>query len=733
MQDIGHKKPSSLWLLPSLCLAATVPGQGAEVIEIATNDSAMIFVAKPGAPVVFRHWGGKIDDKRALLQKGYNENLQVLPAFGGRNHANIALSLVHADGSLTTELICAGVETSVLDDNRVETIVHLKDSLYPVFVDVRFTAYKSENVITQRAVIFHREEKPLRVESIASSYIPLRANSYYLTHFHGAWGREMRVTEEKLTPGVKTIEEYRKGVQTTMSDNPSFMLSLNHPADEDAGDVYAGALAWSGNYKLTFAIDEREILHFTGGMSPFAASRILEPGKIMETPEMVLTYSDRGRGQASRNLHDWCRRYGLAHGDQPRAVLLNSWEGAYFKFDEKTLTDMMDAAAELGLEMFVLDDGWFGNKYPRDNDKAGLGDWQANKKKVPRGIGYLADYAVAKGLRFGIWIEPEMVNAKSELAERHPEWIVKSPGRAIPESRNQWLLDLSNPAVQDFVVKTFDDVLALSPNITYIKWDANRHVLSPGSEYLPADKQTHFWKDYVDGLYKVYERVRARHRRITMQLCSSGGARLDYGALKYHDEFWTSDNTNAVDRIFIQYGTNMIYPAIATAAHVSATRNHQTGMMLPLKFRFDVAMSGRLGMELQPKDIAGEERSFAKNAIQNYKLVRSIVQFGDLYRIVSPYDEGARAALAYVSKDKKQSVFFAYTLQNSARTSTFDVRLKGLDPAKNYKVAELNPKNPSGVFPGNGNTFSGDYLMKAGISLKIHRPHESVVLHLTEK
>jgi alpha-galactosidase len=720
-------------LLPLSCLAVALRGQNAEIIEIATGDSALILVAKPDAPVVFRHWGGKIDDPRALLQKGYDESLHAFPAFGGPNHANIALSLVHADGSLTTELIYAGSESRVLDGNRVETIVHLRDRLYPVSVDVCFTAHKVENVITQRAVISHRENKPLRVESIASVYIPLRAESYYLTHFHGSWGREMRVTEEKLTPGVKTIEEYRKGVQTTMSDNPSFMLSLGRPADEDFGEVYAGALAWSGNYNLTFAVDEREILHFMGGMNPFAAARILEPGETLETPAMVLTHSARGRGQASRNLHDWCRRYALAHGGQPRAVLLNSWEGAYFKFDEKTLTGMIDAAADFGLEMFVLDDGWFGNEYPRDNDRAGLGDWQVNRKKLPRGIGHLADYAVSKGLRFGIWIEPEMVNPNSELAKKHPEWVVKSPGREIPQSRHQWLLDLSNPAVQDFVVKTFDEVAALSPNITYIKWDANRPVLSVGSEYLPGDRQTHFWQDYVKGLYSVYGRIRAKHPDITLQLCSSGGARLDFGALQYHDEFWTSDNTNAADRVLIQYGANMIYPAMATASHVSASPNHQTGVVLPLKFRFDVAMSGRLGMELQPKDIAGEEQAFAKKAIQNYKLIRPVVQFGDLYRIISPYDENARAALAYVSKDKRQAVFFAYALQYHARTSTFDARLKGLDPAKNYKVAELNPKSPRGVFPGSGKTFSGDYLMKAGVSLKIHRPHESVVLHLTEE
>jgi alpha-galactosidase len=430
----------------------------------------------------------------------------------------------------------------------------------------------------------------------------------------------------------------------------------------------------------------------------------------------------------SRNFHDWARRHALAHGDRLNPVLLNSWEGAYFTFDEKTLTGMIDAAADFGIEMFVLDDGWFGNKYPRDNDKAGLGDWQVNVKKLPRGVGYLANYAVNKGIRFGIWIEPEMVNPKSELAEKHPDWVVKSGKREMPTMRNQWLLDLTNPAVQDFVVKTFDEVIALSPNISYIKWDANRHVENVGSDYLPADRQTHFWYDYVQGLYSAYERVRAKYPDIEIQLCASGGGRLDFGALKYHDEFWASDNTNALDRVFIQYGTNMIYPAQATASHVSASPNHQTGMTIPLKFRFDVAMSGRLGMELQPKDINGDDYEFAKQAIRDYKLIRPIVQMGDLYRLASPYDENGYASLMYISKDKEQSVFFAYSLKYHSRTSYFATKLKGLNLAKQYKITELNKSAGRSSFYGDGKTFSGEYLMNVGLSLRIIKPFESIAL-----
>ncbi len=739
--SIIKKLPAILLLAPALCLLAVLRAEDAAVIEVATADSSLVLVTTgTNAPVVLRHYGSKTTDTRALLAKTVRQN-QVYPAFGGVEHANLALNVIHADGSLTTELVYDGHEQRALDADRQETVVRLRDKQYPFFVELRLVAHKAANVITQRVTVSHKEPGPVRVENIASAYLPLRAGAYWLTHFHGAWGREMRVTEERLTSGGKVIEEFRKIVQATMADNPSFMLSLEHAAEEESGEVYAGTLAWSGNYKLAFTLDERETLHITAGMNPFAATRILDAGASLETPEMVLTYSARGRGQASRNLHDWARKYALYHGDQLRPILLNSWEGAYFKFDEKTLTDMMDDTAAFGIEMFVLDDGWFGNgKYARDSARAGLGDWQVNKKKLPRGIGYLADYAVSKGLRFGIWIEPEMVNPKSELAKKHPEWIVKSPGRDIPQSRNQWLLDLSNPAVQDFVAKVFDDTVALSPNITYIKWDANRPVYSVGSAWLPADRQEHFWKDYVDGLYKVYERVRAKHPHITIQLCSSGGGRVDYGALKYHDEFWASDNTNAVDRVLIQYGTNMIYPPIATGSHVSASPNHQTDMMIPLKFRFDVAMSGRLGMELQPKDLAGADRDFARKAIENYKLIRPVVQFGDLYRLYSPYNENGRAAIQYVAKDKKQAVLFAYNLYHlTSRGFSFDIKLRGLDPAKTYKVTEMNREPDRGTFANDGQLYTGEFLMNVGVSIqdsrshKNLRPQKSSVLWLVEQ
>ena len=716
-----------------------IHAQEKEIIVVQTNDLSMIFTAVKNEKVAFQYWGDRINETSAFKKKGFKRqpdsnqdtDTQLYPAYGGKYYLNPALRLTHSDGVLTTELVYSGSEKKVLDENRIETIIHLKDNLYPVIVDVRFIAFQKENIISQSVTVINEGKKNLSVENIASSYLPLHAQSYYLTHFHGTWAAEMQMTEEKLTPGVKVIES-KKGVRATQSENPSYLVSLNSPAQENSGEVYAGSLAWSGNFALSFELDESGLLNILGGINPFASTYHLQPKQKLETPEMILTYSSKGKGQITRSFHDWSRKYALAHGDKIRPIILNSWEGAYFNFDEKTITDMIDNAANFGIEMFVLDDGWFGNKYPRNGDNAGLGDWQVNLKKLPHGIGYLADHAVAKGIKFGIWIEPEMVNPESELARKHPEWVVKSGKRDILPMRNQWLLDLSNPKVQDFVFNTFDQVVSQSPNISYIKWDANRHVDNVGSDYLSKDNQTHFWYDYVKGLYSVYERIRAKYPEIEIQLCSSGGGRLDFGALKFHDEFWASDNTNPLSRIFIQYGTNTFFPAIATAAHVSTSPNHQTGQMMPLKFRFDVAMTGRLGMELQPKDIIGEEYDFAKNAIKDYKLIRPIVQFGDLYRLISPYDENGWSSLMYVSKDKKQAAFFAFSLKYHDRTTFFENKLNGLDPDKNYKVTELNIKSGQHTFNGNERIFTGEYLMKVGIGMNIGNPFESTVLLLTE-
>ena len=726
----------------SLTLAAaslSVSANENSPIRVSTDDTEMVMTVSGNGNLVHNYYGKKFKNVLPYNTKEYREQPdngagyapQAFPAYGGYVMISPALKLIHGDGSHTTHLKYVSHSVTQPEEGVTCTEVKLKDPLYDIDLTLIYTAYGKENVITQSARLTNNEGSRLTVENLASTYLPLHADSYYLTHFHGVWATEMQLVEEQLQPGIKSIES-KRGVQATQTANPAFLLSLNGPAREDAGEVYGGALAWSGNYKLTFEQDECGRMNVVGGVNDFASTYYLDNGESLTTPEMVWTFSNRGRGQVSRNLHDWIRHHSLSHSDMERPVVLNSWEGAYMDFDEKTITDMIDDAAKIGVEMFVLDDGWFGNgEYARNTDHSGLGDWQVNTQKLPRGIDYLAKHAVKKGLKFGIWIEPEMVNPKSRLAETHPEWIVKSGNRDKLQIRQQWILDLTNPEVQDFIVKTFDDVMGMSRDISYIKWDANRFVTDFGSDYLPADRQSHFWIDYTKGLYSVYDRIRQKHPDVMIQLCSSGGARLDMGALKYHDEFWTSDNTNSLDRIRIQNSTNLFYPAIATASHVSTSPNHQTGMTAPLKYRFDVAMAGRLGLELQPKHLNEEEWAFAQKAIEAYKKIRPIVQFGDLYRLKNPEDGTGWASHQYVSKDGKEAVFFAYSLKYHGRTTFFQTRLKGLDPDKQYRITELNKKDwPS--FYGDGKVFPGDYLMNEGISLGIGNNFDSTVLHIEE-
>ena len=719
-------------VLSAGAVSAAAPQQ---LIDIRTDDVSIVLAAQPGEEVYFRHFGGRIDDPAPLA--GYKSSRRAdhgtddlaYPAMGGRNFREPALRVTHADGDMNTELRYVSHSSRQLaDPNVTETVVKMTDCCQALDVELVFTAYSRENVITTHTVIRNREQGPVTLHSFYSSAVTLKAEKYLLTHLYGAWAREAQVDHTLLTHGSKSIESMRE-VRTTHTENPSFMLTLGSDAfSENCGEVIAGALAWSGNFRLNFEVDEYDALTVLAGANPNASEYRLRPGESFTTPEMIYTHSMRGAGGASRNLHDWGRNYGVYHAERVVPTLLNSWEGAYFDFDAKVLKQMIDDAASMGLEMFVLDDGWFGNKYPRNAANAGLGDWQVNRKKLPAGIDDIASYAHRKGLKFGIWIEPEMVNPKSELAEKHPDWIVRPPKREAPETRKQWLLDLSNPAVQDFVFEVFDNTMKLSDKIDYIKWDANRNANNVGSAYLPADEQSRFWIDYAQGFYRVMERIRAKYPDVLIQACASGGGRVEYGALKYFDEVWTSDNTEALSRARIQYGTSLFYPAVVMGSHVSATPNHQTGNITPIKFRFDMACAGRLGMELQPRQMTDEERQFARRAIASYKEYRDIVMQGDLYRIGSPYDESGCYGVLYVSKDKRQAVLFAYSLRYQGRSLIQKFRLDGLDPKAGYAVRELNVDKPRFWF--DGKTLSGELLMNAGINPHLSKIYDSAVFIL---
>ena len=718
------KKPAHPPVMP--------PSVERQVVSIETENTSLVFLVKENGQVHTQHYGARLSQPEAYLEAALSEEDYnscdglAYPATGGRFIGEPALQVKYADGTHNTELYFTGVSSEEREGCRVTT-VSLKDYVTELSVKLVFEAYPKEDIILSHTEILNGGKLPVELLNYASSSLYVDADEYLLTHFWGAWAADMQLEHEVLGHDTKVIES-RRGVQATQGNNPSFLLSLGtREFSETSGEVIAGALAWSGNFRLSFDRDNGGRLNILAGISPFASAYPLAAGATFVTPDMIYTWSGEGAGKASRNLHRWARKYSVYDGGKVNPTLLNSWEGAYFNFTTETLLRMMDDAASMGLEMFVLDDGWFGNKYPRNGDDAGLGDWEVNSAKLPEGIDYLASYAHSKGLKFGIWIEPEMVNPRSELAQKHPEWVVQSSGREIYQGRNQWVLDLSNPAVEDFVFGIFDRTMQLAPGIDYIKWDCNRVIQSFGSTYL-GTAQDKFYVDYCQGLYNVMRRIREKYPRVLVQCCSSGGGRVDYGSLRYCNEIWTSDNTDARSRAFIQYGTSLVYPACVMASHVSTVPNHQTGNVTPLKFRFDMACAGRLGMELQPKNLSAGERALADRCIRSYKEYRDLVFTGDLYRLASPY-ESHYYGLMYVSQDKSRAVVFTYCLDYEPRTVGGKVfRLQGLDPSRSYRVVEQNTDSPS--WWGHEKCFKGDFLMGGAFNPRLPRIYSSAVFVL---
>lgn len=714
-------------LIIALLFSSTIYKISAQVIHIKTEKTSLVYgVYDQKLKQV--HFGKFLSATTGIddLSTKFDE---IYPSFGNGSSNEIALIVNHDDGTMATDLIYDSHNQNS-ENNIQTTTIKLKDKKKPFFVELHFKAYQTENVIEQWVTIHHQEKKPVRLEQFASAALGFKAESYYLTHFYGSWAQEMQLAEEKLTNGIKLIET-KRGVRSTEYENPSFVLALNQKASDFNGEVIMGALAWSGNFRLSFQIEDKEYCQLTAGINPFASDYKLLPNEKFTTPRMIYTYSSTGKNQGSINLHRWARKYNLQDGDEVRPIVLNSWEGAYFKFNAAKLKSMMDGAAQMGVEMFVLDDGWFGNKYPRNSDKAGLGDWQVNKKKLPKGISDLIDHAESKGLKFGIWVEPEMVNPKSELAENHPEWIIqRKNNRTQLLERSQLLLDLSNPKVQDFVFGVVDDVLTDNPRIAYVKWDANRHIQNFGSTYLDNDKQSHLWIDYTKGLESVLARLNIKYPDVIFQACASGGGRVDYGALKYTHEYWASDDTDPLERLFIQWGSNHIYPAIATGAHITKSPNHQTSRTTPLKFRCDMAFAGRLGLELSPDILSDKDVDFVKQVLKTYKANREIIQFGDLYRLYSPYDSDGYAAISYVTPEKDKAIVMAYSHEFHRRDERALIRFQGLLDDAVYKVTELNQKAKRSKVKEVGKEISGALLMNRGLLMDMKKPYESVVLKL---
>ena len=724
-------KPKNPLLLP-LCFLAVLFSFGlnlygapseSRLITISTAHSALqLFVADDGR--LYQLGYGKPSDPSLPAKTLAREN-EFYPPSGDGFILEPALQATHADGNTSTELIWQQHTTTELDTNVALTRIELKDPSYPFFATLNFKTYRAEDLIQQWVEVHHQENGWVTLYRFASSGILLpKANTYWLTHFHGDWADEAQWIEEPLTSGMKVLDS-KIGVRAHQYRTPSFMLSLNQPAEEESGEVFAGSLGWSGSFQLAFEVDMHNRLRGLTGINPFGSQYRLASGQTFETPMMLWSWSDRGKGQLSRNFHRWARRYGIRDGDKPRPVLLNNWEATGFNFNENRIVSLFDGAKELGTETFLLDDGWFGNRHPRNDDHAGLGDWQVNTNKLPHGLSFLANEANKRGVNFGIWLEPEMVNPKSDLFERHPEWAVAQPHRDPILGRNQRVLDLSRPEVREFTWKVIDDTLGPNRAISYVKWDCNCYITQPGSTWLKPEDQTHLLIDYQRSLYDVMGRMAAHYPQVMVMLCSGGAGRLDYGALKYFHAFWPSDNTDPARRIFIQWGFSHFFPANTFAAHVTRMGNR------PLKFALDVGMSGAMGLDLDVGKLMADDRQLIARAVALYKdRLRPIVQQGDLYRLESPYQQ-PRATLDFVSADLSQAVLFVYQLKETDGSS---VKLRGLDPARRYRVQEVNLQ-PGQIskLAKDGQIIDGATLMRDGLDSPCRAPLTSALIELTSE
>ncbi len=628
-----------------------------------------------------------------------------------------ALEAVHADGNTSTALIYDGlVRTNESADIEV-TRVHLHDPSYPFEVTLCFRAYRNNDVLEQWTEIQHQEPGPVTLHRMASSALLLSTNAY-LTHFFGDWAKEMLAPiTEQITPGIKVLDS-KIGVRASQFQNPNFVLSLDGKASETEGMVLAGSLAWSGSFQCAFDNNGRGIRALCG-VNPFESDYRLKPNETFTTPKMIWAWSSHGLGDMSRKFHAWARDFGMRDGHKPRTVLLNNWEATGFDFDFDRIAALFQPAKEIGTELFLLDDGWFGNKYPRTNDLAGLGDWQPNRKRLPDGLAPLAAAAVKQGIQFGIWMEPEMVNPRSELFEQHPDWVIRQPKRELELQRHQLVLDLTRPEVQDFEWQTIKSILSV-PDITYAKWDCNRYLTQPGSSYLGPGNQDELWIDYVQALYALMDKTVKAFPNTELMLCSGGGGRADYGALKYFHEFWPSDNTDPVARVHMQWDYSYFFPCMALASHVTHWGKR------PMHFACSVAMSARFGMDLDLTKLPAQDKAICAGAITAYKRIRDVTQLGDLYRLEAPHDN-FRGVLNFVAPDRARAVVFVFQLKDGQNSP---VHPQGLDPAKRYTVRELNPAPGRAAAPQEGETFTGEQLMQEGITPSCSKGLEASVIEL---
>lgn len=649
-----------------------------------------------------------------------------VPTHGGGDYRVPALSVKHADGSAILDLVYASHRISAgkpplpglpatyveADAEADSVVITLVDHASGLEVDATLSVFRDYPVVARSLRIRNGGTTPVRLTGIMSATLDLPDSDWQLLQLSGTWARERHVVERTLAPGRQSVESLRGA--SSLQHNP-FLALRRAATTEDAGEAYGFSLAYSGNFLAEAEVDPYLTTRVRIGIHPDAFSWDLTPGAEFVTPEALLAWSGAGLGALSDGYHRLYRER-MARGtwrDRPRPVLINNWEGTYFDFDEDRLVQIAGVARDLGIELFVLDDGWFG---ARDDDTSSLGDWTVDRRKLPNGLDGLATRIRALGLDFGLWIEPEMVNPRSKLFEAHPDWAIGVPGRPRNESRNQFVLDMARPEVVDHLDDAISAILASAP-ISYVKWDMNRNITEAYGGSLPAERQGEFFHRYILGVYDLYARLTARFPDILFESCSSGGGRFDPGMLAFAPQVWTSDDTDAMERLRIQWGTSMCYPLSSMGAHVAAVPNHQVARITPLSTRAAVAFFGVFGYELDAVALTSDERAQVRDQVAYYIARRELFQRGRFHRLRSPFEgSGNDTAWMTVAPDARRAVVGWYRVLSRPEPGPGSLRLRGLDPTARYRVT-VWPAAQDTLVGLNSVERGGDELMSVGLFL----------------
>ena len=704
---------AALFLVAACAVTAAQPAQSnfdaaTKVFRLDGGNSSYVFGVNPQGELQQLYWGCRLGagdtypaavpmPEWASFDSSYNNTPQEYPGWGNGLYAEPALKVTFADGN--RELLLHYVSHTATPQGFD---VVLKDISLNIVVTLHYSMDPDTGILARSASIENKEAASVAVEQAAAASWALPAAHYTLNYLAGRWAGEWTLTQEPMHPGARVMES-RRG-STSQQANPWFALE-GEGADEDHGDVWFGALAWSGSWRITVEQDQLDAVRVTGGFNPFDFGYVLHSGEKLETPVFYGGYSAHGLGGASRLLHDFELRHilplqasagqGTASSTttpKVRPVVYNSWEATTFDVSAAGQMALAEKAAALGVDRFVIDDGWFGQ---RNDDNAGLGDWYPNKEKFPHGLKPVIDKVHSLGMDFGLWVEPEMVNPDSDLYRAHPDWVLNFPGRPRMEQRRQLVLNLARPDVKAYILGFLDKILNEN-DIAFLKWDYNRNWSEPGWDQLPAAEQKRVYVEYTRNLYSIMDELKRRHPKLEIEDCSGGGGRVDLGIMRYTDEVWISDNTDPFDRLTMQEGFSYAYTPQVMMAWVTASPHWLNKRTTSLEYRFISSMQGSLGVGADITKWSAQETATAKRLIAAYKQVQPTIVQGDLYRLISPRNGSEFSATQTVSTDKKQSVVFAFLHSTQEGRGFPDLKLKGLDPKAEYTLTPIEGKARAG-------------------------------------